>query len=309
MQNTANKTIQKVPEVLHIEQLTKRYGRIHAVDHLDLTVKTGEVYGLLGPNGSGKTTTLGMVLDIVKPNSGSFRWFDEIPTHNSRKRIGATLEHPIFYPYLTAVGNLRVIARIKEKPFDDMERVLKLVDLYDRKDDKFKTYSLGMKQRLALAAALLGNPEVLILDEPTNGLDPQGIAEIRNLVIRVANEGVTIILASHLLDEVQKMCSHVAVLRQGKKLFSGSADEVFNIADTVELSASNLEILAIALNDFDGITQTTKEGKLLVVKTKDDITPADINEYLIEKGIVLSHLSLRKKTLEQQFLELLQEAQ
>ena len=295
-------------EILHIDQLTKVYGRIRAVDKLDLTVNAGEVYGILGPNGSGKTTTLGMVLDIVKPKSGTYRWFGEEPSHNSRKRLGATLEHPIFYPYLSAVNNLKIIARIKEKPFNDLDEVLKLVDLYHRRDDKFKTYSLGMKQRLALASALIGKPEVLILDEPTNGLDPQGIAEIRNLVIRVANEGVTIILASHLLDEVQKICSHVAVLRQGKKLFSGNVDDVFNIADTIELSAQNLEMLAIALSDYKGILDTKKEGRILVVKAQEGITPADINEFLIEKGIVLSHLSLRKKTLEQQFLELLQEA-
>ncbi|MFP4469657.1 MAG: ABC transporter ATP-binding protein [Bacteroidales bacterium] len=295
-------------EILHIDQLTKVYGRIRAVDKLDLTVNAGEVYGILGPNGSGKTTTLGMVLDIIKPKSGTYRWFGQEPSHNSRKRLGATLEHPIFYPYLSAVNNLKIIARIKEKPFDDLDEVLKMVDLYDRRDDKFKTYSLGMKQRLAIASALIGKPEVLILDEPTNGLDPQGIAEIRNLVIRVANEGVTIILASHLLDEVQKMCSHVAVLRQGKKLFSGHVDDVFNIADTIELSAQNLEILAIALSDYEGILDTKREGRILVVKAQEGITPADINEFLIEKGIVLSHLSLRKKTLEQQFLELLQEA-
>ena len=294
--------------ILNIESLTKTYGRIRAVDHLDLEVDKGSVYGLLGPNGSGKTTTLGILLDIVKPNEGSFRWFGDAPSAKSRKRIGASLEHPIFYPYLSAEQNLKIIARIKEKPFHDLDEVLKLVDLYKRKDDKFKTYSLGMKQRLAIASALIGNPEVLILDEPTNGLDPQGIAEIRNIVIRIANEGMTIILASHLLDEVQKMCTHVAVLRQGKKLFSGSVGEVLSVSDTVELASANLEILSIAVKDFAGISNLRKEGELIVAHVDEGVSTTDINEFLVAKGIVLSHLSLRKQTLEQQFLELLQEA-
>ncbi|OQX73045.1 MAG: ABC transporter ATP-binding protein [Bacteroidetes bacterium 4484_276] len=294
--------------ILNINSLTKTYGRITAVNNLDLDINQGDVYGLLGPNGSGKTTTFGILLDIVKPDSGSFSWFGEAPSHNSRKRIGATLEHPIFYPYLSAVKNLRIVARIKEKPFDDFDDILKMVDLYERKDYKFRTYSMGMKQRLAIASALIGKPEVLILDEPTNGLDPQGIAEIRNLVIRIANEGVTILVASHLLDEVQKMCNQVAVLKQGKKLFSGPVGEVFSVSDTVEMASENLEILLVAISGFKGISSIRKEGELIVAHVKEGINPGDISEFLVEKGIVLSHLALRKKSLEQQFLELLQEA-
>ncbi len=294
--------------ILSIERLSKKFGHIHAVDNLDLEVEKGSVFGLLGPNGSGKTTTLGIILDIIKPNEGHFRWFGEEPSHQSRKKIGGTLEHPIFYPYLSAVNNLRIIARIKEKPFDELENILKTVELFDRKDDKFRTFSLGMKQRLAIASALIGNPEVLILDEPTNGLDPQGIAEIRNLVIKIANEGITVILASHLLDEVQKMCTHVAVLKKGKKLYSGPVDEVFATTDTLELGANNLEILSIALAGFDGINSLRKEGNLLVAKCANGISATDVNEFLIEKGIVLSHLNLRKKSLEDQFLEILQQS-
>lgn len=292
--------------VLQITNLTKTYGRLKAVDGLNLTVEKGNVFGLLGPNGSGKTTTLGIVLDIVKTPTGSYKWFGEEPGHHSRKRIGATLETPFFYPYLSAVNNLRIVARIKEKPFDKIEEVLKTVDLQHRKDDKFKTYSLGMKQRLAIAAALVGEPEVLILDEPTNGLDPLGIAEIRNLVNRIANLGMTIILASHMLDEVQKMCSHVAVLRTGRILFSGSVAEALNENDIIELSSNNLALLSNELKNFEGIKEIRKEGSLLVIKVINDISPSDVNEFLIEKGIVLSHLSLRKKTLEQQFIEVLQ---
>jgi len=294
--------------ILKIQNLTKNYGRIHAVDNLDLEVNKGNVYGLLGPNGCGKTTTLGILLDIIKADHGNFFWFDEIPTHHTRKRLGATLEHPIFYPYLSAVKNLRIISRIKETSFENIENTLKIVDLYDRKDDKFRTYSLGMKQRLAIASALVANPEVLILDEPTNGLDPQGIAEIRNLVIRIANEGVTIILASHLLDEVQKMCSHVAVLKQGKKLFAGDVNQVLSVSDSIELSANNTEILRIALAGFDGMTSFQREGEMIVIKVNAGISSSDVNDFLIEKGVVLSHLAYRKKTLEQQFLELLQDA-
>lgn len=298
-----------MPTILQIAGLSKHYGRIHAVDGFDLTVNKGEIYGLLGPNGSGKTTTLGVILDIVRPTAGSFRWFDQEPTAQIRRRLGATLEQPVFYPYLSAVNNLKVIARIKDISFGDFERVLRIVDLYHRKDDKFRTYSLGMKQRLAIASVLIGKPEVLILDEPTNGLDPQGIFEIRNLIIRIGSEGMTIILASHLLDEVQKVCSHLAVMHQGKKLYSGSVEEVMSESKTVEIASNNLEILSIALKDFEGITSISLDGKLLICKVEPGITPGDMNEFLIEKGIVLTHLNLRRKSLEEHFFEILQQGQ
>lgn len=293
--------------ILQIAGLSKHYGHIHAVDGLDLTITKGEIFGLLGPNGSGKTTTLGAILDIIKPTAGHFRWFDQEPSAKIRRRLGSTLEQPAFYPYLSAVNNLRVIARLKDTGFDDFERVLKIVDLYPRKDDKFRTYSLGMKQRLAIASVLIGKPEVLILDEPTNGLDPQGIFEIRNLIIRIGNEGMTIILASHLLDEVQKVCSHFAVMQHGKKLFSGSVEQILNDRGIVELSSNNLEILAMALQSYEGINSISKEGTLLLAKVKTDITPGDINEFLIDKGIVLTHLGLRRRSLEQHFFEILQQ--
>ncbi|MEM9328340.1 MAG: ATP-binding cassette domain-containing protein, partial [Bacteroidota bacterium] len=203
---------------LEIEGLSKRFGRIQAVNQLNLTVKPGQVFGILGPNGSGKTTTLGMILDVVAPTAGAYRWFDGKDPVESRRLIGAILETPCFYSYLTAVQNLRIVAHIKKKGKDRIDQVLHQVNLYDRKDDKFKTYSLGMKQRLSIAAALIADPPVLILDEPTNGLDPEGIAEVRSLISSIASEGKTIIMASHLLDEVQKVCSHFCVLRKGVKL-------------------------------------------------------------------------------------------
>jgi len=295
--------------ILTISNLNKKYGKLHAVKDLSLEISKGSVFGILGPNGSGKTTTLGIILDVINADSGSFSWFNEPNSKANRKKIGAILEQPIFYPYLTAEKNLQIFANIKNAPYSDIERVLKIVELYDRKDSKFRTYSYGMKQRLAIAAALLGKPEVLIFDEPTNGLDPRGIAEIRELIIKIAQEGITILLASHLLDEVQKVCSHVAVLREGKVLFSGSVSEVLNIADTIEISSNNNELLALALKKNDQVIDIKTEHDILIVKLKDGVTAFDLNNYLIGKGIVVSHLAKRKKSLENQFLELLTEAE
>lgn len=294
-------------EILSISGLTKTYGRIRAVRDLNLTLEKGNVYGILGPNGSGKTTTLAMLLDIIKPNAGSFNWFGQAPSHKARQRIGATLENPFFYPYLSARNNLKVIAAIKNKPYDGIDDILKTVGLFTRRSDKFRTYSLGMKQRLAIASALIGDPEVLIFDEPTNGLDPQGIAEIRELIIRIAREGQTVILASHLLDEVQKTCSHVIVLRRGEKLYSGSIDDLSSPSDTIELSSENIDILFHAIQETGMAKDIVKEGNMLLIKTTAQVSPATINQMLIEKGIILSHLNLRSSTLEKEVLKLLME--
>jgi ABC-2 type transport system ATP-binding protein len=294
-------------EILSIKGLTKRYGSIAAVDGLDLTIEKGNVYGILGPNGSGKTTTLAILLDIVKPGKGSFRWFGKEPSHTSRQRIGATLEHPIFYPYLSALGNLKVIASIKGKSYKDLNEKLKLVGLYERRHSKFKTYSLGMKQRLAIASALIGDPEVLIFDEPTNGLDPQGIAEIRNLIIQIAQREHTVILASHLLDEVQKTCSHVAVLRKGKKLFSGNIAELSKDSDIIEIASENTDALAAVLQEIEEVEDIKMDGSIFLVKTSENFTTARLNEILFSKGVVLSHLNPRKTNLEKEVLKLLME--
>lgn len=294
-------------EVLSISGLSKKYGRLRAVNNLDLSIKQGEVYGILGPNGSGKTTTLAIIMDIIKANHGTFHWFGEKSSHKTRQRIGATLENPYFYPYLSALNNLKIIASIKNKPYKGLKEILKLVGLYERRRDKFKNFSMGMKQRLAIGSALIGDPEVLIFDEPTNGLDPQGIAEIRDLIIRIANEGQTVLLASHLLDEVQKTCSHVAVLRKGEKLFSGNIDELSKESETIELSSLNPEVLSIALNEVKDIGEINQEGDLMLVKATEQLSPADINQILIEKGIILSHLNLRKRSLEKEVLKLLME--
>ena len=291
--------------VLTIQDLSKRYGRIRAVNQLSVEVQKGQVFGILGPNGSGKTTTLSTILGLIRQDSGTFQWFGNDMAKESRKRIGSVIESPNFYPYLTARQNLRIIADIKDKPPDDISRVLKLVDLYDRRNDRFKTYSFGMKQRLAVASALLGNPEVLILDEPTNGLDPQGIAQIRELILMIAKEGITIILASHLLDEVQKTCTHVAVLAKGKKLFDGNVSEVLSVSDSFEIAGKDLTELERLTKDHPKFLDLTRNNERIIVHLKDQVKPDELNRYFTEKGFFLSHLAEKKRTLEQHFLELL----
>ena len=293
--------------VLAIKGLSKRYGRIQAVRQLEVEIRKGEVFGILGPNGSGKSTTLGMVLDLVRPDSGSFEWFGQKPSKESRKRIGAVIETPNFYPYLTAEQNLKIVADIKGYGHDDIHNVLTEVSLFERRNSKFKTFSFGMKQRMAVASALLGNPEVLILDEPTNGLDPQGIAQMRGIITQVASKGITIILASHLLDEVQKICTHVAVLSKGNKLFSGQVNSVLAVSDCIELSAKDAAALKEALRTHPKFRSLNDTNGHLLAYFSDYVSPEEINRYLTEKGVTLSHLAERKRTLEQHFLKLLQE--
>ena len=293
--------------VLSIHQLTKNFGKLCAVNKLDLEVQRGQVFGMLGPNGSGKTTTLGMLMGVTNPTSGNFSWFEQAPTHQLRKKIGAVLEHPIFYPYLSGQKNLELMALIKEAPVANIPKVLELVELASRKDDKYKTYSLGMKQRLAIASALLNDPIVLILDEPTNGLDPMGIAEIREIIKRIANDGKTIILASHLLDEVQKVCSHFAILRKGNLVHYGPVDDVGKGEETVEVVAFH-DDLALILQTFEGAMTVKKDNSHFVVKMKEGFHSQEINRYLFDKGIVVTHLVTQKKSLEKQFLEILAEA-
>jgi ABC-type multidrug transport system ATPase subunit len=272
-----------------------------------MEVKTGQVFGMLGPNGSGKTTTLGMLMGVTNPTSGKFFWFDEEPTPQLRKKIGAVLEHPIFYPYLSGLRNLELNATIKQCPQENIPRVLELVELSDRKDDKYKTYSLGMKQRLAIASALLNDPTVLILDEPTNGLDPMGIAEIREIIRKIAANGKTIILASHLLDEVQKVCTHFAVLKKGDLVHTGPVDEVGSGEEIVEVNA-DVENLNELLLTFTGIASVNRENGYYQVSLRDGFHSKDLNGFLFEKGVIASHIVTRKKSLEKQFLEILSEA-
>lgn len=292
--------------VLSTQQLSKHYGRLKAVNKLDLTVPKGSVFGILGPNGSGKTTTLGMLLDVIQPTGGSYNWFGKPGSKDQRKKIGAILETPIFYPYLSAVKNLEIVALIKEVAKERIPEVLKQVGLSERQHDKYKTYSLGMKQRLSIASALLCDPDVMILDEPTNGLDPQGIADIRALIIDIARQGKTIVLASHLLDEVQKVCTDFAVLNKGSLVYTGKVEDVAKGESKVVVKANgDLEEI---LNTSPLVVNThpTSNGKYEVT-LEEGKTATDLNKYLFDSNLVVSHLETQTKSLEKQFLEILNE--
>ncbi|MBT8315795.1 MAG: ATP-binding cassette domain-containing protein, partial [Maribacter sp.] len=263
------------------------------------------VYGILGPNGSGKSTTLGVVLNVVNLTNGDFSWFDgNTSTHEALKKVGAIIERPNFYPYMTAVQNLKLVCKIKEVSEAKIEEKLELVGLLERKNSKFRTYSLGMKQRLAIASALLNDPEILILDEPTNGLDPQGIHQIREIIKKVASQGTTILLASHLLDEVEKVCTHVVILRKGQKLYSGRVDDMMASHGFFELrSGDNGKLLAFLKNN-DSFGKIKDENGLITAFLKEEMNSEVLNKTLMDQGIVLSHLVQRKESLEEQFLTL-----
>lgn len=294
--------------ILEINNLYKNYGRIKAVHDLSLKVEAGSVFGLLGPNGSGKTTTLGIVLDVVRKTRGEYSWFGQPPGSESRKKIGAILEGPAFYPYLSAKENLRVAARIKDAPYHMIDKVLETVNLADRKNDKFQTFSLGMKQRLAIGAALLSDPHVLVLDEPTNGLDPQGIANVRELIQKISGEGRTIILASHLLDEVQKVCTHFAVLNKGKNVYTGGVEEALSNKEMVEITAPDMDRLVQLVNRYEYITDFKIRNHKVIVHLNHQKTAHDLNTFLVDNGVVVSHLVTEKKNLEEQFLEILSQS-
>lgn len=293
--------------ILSIQNLTKRYGGITAVKNLSFDLEEGNVYGILGPNGSGKSTTLGIVLNVVNKTSGSFQWFNgSMTTHQALKKIGAIIEHPNFYPNMTAYQNLKLVCRIKNSNPEGIDEKLKIVGLFDRKASKFKTFSLGMKQRLAIASALLNDPKILILDEPTNGLDPQGIHQIRAIIHKIAATGTTILLASHLLDEVEKICSHVIVIRKGQKLYDGPVDAISSDHGYFELKTAQKEQLfsyAKTQSDFGKITLDKASGLIRVI-LENPVDAAEMNKQLFAQGIVLSHLCKRQESLEERFLEL-----
>lgn len=294
--------------ILSLKNLTKNYGALTAVDDLSFTIKKGNVYGILGPNGSGKSTTLGMVLNVVNKTSGEFTWFNgDIDTHNALKKVGAIIEHPNFYPYMTAAQNLALVCKIKDVPKNKIEEKLEIVGLLDRKDSKFRTFSLGMKQRLAIASALLNDPEILILDEPTNGLDPQGIHQIREIIRKIAAGGTTILLASHLLDEVEKVCSHVVIIRKGKKLYSGPVDAISASHGFFELQAGDMDLLQQLLTQHPKIDKISLKENIFTAILKDPMEAEAINKYMFENGLSLSYLVKRKASLEEQFLQLTNE--
>ena len=291
--------------ILSINNLTKKFGYLTAVKDLSFTINKGNVYGILGPNGSGKSTTLGIVLNVVNSTSGNFKWFNgTVSTHDALKKVGAIIERPNFYPYMTAAQNLKLVCRIKGVDHSKIDEKLEVVNLLDRKDHKFSTYSLGMKQRLAIASALLNDPEILILDEPTNGLDPQGIHQIRQIIKDIAAEGTTILLASHLLDEVEKVCSHVVVLRKGEKLYSGRVEEMISSHGFFELKCENQNELLNYLKSNPDFGNIKVENQVVTAFLNEPMDAVTFNKLMFEKGIILSHLVKRKESLEEQFLQL-----
>lgn len=291
--------------ILTVSNLTKKFGYLTAVKDLSFSIEKGNVYGILGPNGSGKSTTLGIVLNVVNPTSGSFSWFDgNTTTHDALKKVGAIIERPNFYPYMSALKNLKLVCKIKGVSEDKIEDTLQLVGLWERRNSKFKTYSLGMKQRLAIASALLNDPEILILDEPTNGLDPQGIHQIRQIIKKIASQGTTILLASHLLDEVEKVCTHVVILRKGEKIYAGRVDNMLASHGYVELKSNESEALVKLLEEDPRFGKIVEENGLITAVLNEKMDPGILNEFLFKNGIILTHLVMRKESLEEQFLTL-----
>ena len=292
--------------ILTIKNLNKIYNKyVHAVKNISFEIHKGNVYGILGPNGSGKSTTLGIVLNVVNKTSGEYSWFNgTMQTHDALKKVGAIIERPNFYPYMTAKENLELVCKIKNINYSKVQEKLNLVGLLERQDSKFNTFSLGMKQRLAIASALLNDPEILILDEPTNGLDPQGIHQIRDIIKLIASQGTTILLASHLLDEVEKVCTHVIVLQKGTMLYTGTVDGMSANEGFFELQAENNELLKAVLSTHPAIDKIVPEDNKTLVHLKSPLEAAELNQFLFDKKIVLSHLVKRKNSLEEQFLEL-----
>jgi ABC-2 type transport system ATP-binding protein len=290
--------------VLTVKNLTKNYGQLVALESLNLSVEAGQVFGLLGPNGSGKTTLLGILLDVLHPSSGTFMWFDGTEGEHVRRRIGAFLETPNFYPYLNADQNLSLVASIKRVSNPPLDSLLELVQLKDRRRSAFRTYSLGMKQRLALAACLVGDPDVLILDEPTNGLDPEGMVEVRHIIQKIAAQGKTIILASHILDEVEKICSHVAIIKKGKLLAAGAIGSILSDKPTVEVGATDNEKLYQFLGSTSLVKKVTRADNRLILELEPGRSPEELNRLAFEHGIVLDHLVLKRQSLEVEFLEI-----
>lgn len=291
--------------ILTINNLDKKYGRIHAVKSASFEIKKGNVYGILGPNGSGKSTTLGIILNVVNKTSGSYSWFNgTMETHDALKKVGAIIERPNFYPYMTAYENLALVCKIKGISYSKVDEKLELVGLLERKDSKFRTFSLGMKQRLAIASALLNDPEILILDEPTNGLDPQGIRQIRDIIKYIASLGTTILLASHLLDEVEKVCTHVVVLQKGEILYTGTVNGMISNEGFFELLADDNDGLQDTLSQLSAVDKIEEGDGRLLVYLKEPLEATELNRYLVSKNIYLSHLVKRKYSLEEQFLQL-----
>jgi ABC-type multidrug transport system ATPase subunit len=292
--------------ILSVAGLSKHYGELRAVDAVTFEVQSGQVFGFLGPNGSGKTTTIGMIFGIVTPTAGHLHLFgsdDPRALAKSRRRVGGTLEQPNLYPYLTGRQNLHLVAAIKGLGDSHVAPALEAVDLLAAADRRIKGYSLGMKQRLALAAAMLGDPELLIFDEPTNGLDPEGMQEIRELILKLSRSGRTIVLCTHLLAEVERVCTHVAILKQGRLLRSGAVSELTTGAAVYRLRADNGHALWEAVRSYPQARQMRREHEAVYTELADS-DPASLCKHLAGLGIYLAELSSQRSTLEETFLRL-----
>ncbi len=290
--------------ILQINNLSKSYGSVKALSNLSIEVSQGQVFGILGPNGSGKTTTLSILTGILQQDAGDFYWFGEKSNASVRRRIGSLIETPSFYPYLSLENNLKLIAQVKESGFKDIPEVLTLVKLYERRKSRFSTLSLGMKQRLGIASAMLGNPQVLVLDEPTNGLDPEGIAEVREIILQQSDAGKTIIMASHILSEVEKVCSDVAILKSGQLLAQGSVKSLLKGESLLEVKAKDLILLKGILENCPFVNSVQPENSSLKVSLKEGSSSSDLNKFVFENGLILTEIIVYQKTLESQFLEL-----
>jgi ABC-type multidrug transport system ATPase subunit len=293
--------------VIETRDLSKRYGeRIVAVDRLALRVRRGEVYGFLGPNGAGKTTTLRMLLGLVRPTSGSALVLGASPgSPEGLAHIGALIETPTFYPFLSGWDNLRVLARHAGVTETRIEAALEEVQLTARADDRFRTYSLGMKQRLGIAAALLKNPELLILDEPTNGMDPAGMAEMRTFIRSLGRGRRTVLLSSHLMTEVEQICDRVGVISRGTLVGEGTVEELRG-RESLWLRAEPLEQAERLLKTLQAVEQVARiDGGLRIAA--DPAAASAINRALVEAGIAVSELRPDRASLEKVFLELTQE--
>ena len=292
--------------VIQTTALTKAYGAIRAVDDLALNVRRGEVYGFLGPNGAGKTTTLRMLLGLIQPTSGEVRVLGAAPgTPHSLAQVGAMIETPAFYPFLSGEDNLRMLARYAGVPGHRIGAALEQVDLLGRAGDAFRTYSLGMKQRLGVAAALMKNPALLILDEPTNGLDPAGMAEMRTLIRDLGQGERTVLLSSHLMSEVEQISDRVGIISHGRLVAEGTVNDLRG-ADRLLIHADPVEAARVLLVELAGEAHLSRDGEMLAITDLDDLAldPAYVNLRLVTAGIAVHELRLERASLESVFLAL-----
>ncbi|MBT2291849.1 ABC transporter ATP-binding protein [Paenibacillus albidus] len=296
--------------VLKVENLQKSFGKKKIIDNISFTVEKGDVFGFLGPNGSGKTTTIRMMLGLLKPDHGDVQIINQSVQSNfygAVSKVGALVEGPAFYEYMTAIENLEAFAAYSGNSDKQLpERLLKVVGLENRGNDKVKDYSLGMKQRLGIAQALLNEPELLILDEPTNGLDPQGIKEIREMIIDLSRQGMTIFLSSHILSEVEQICNKVTIINKGKNMISGFTKELVGISKSYDIEAVEQMSLLSTLEKINGVT-VQEAGEIVKVRLADELPPEQLLYLLIKHEVKVIRYTPVKSSLEEYFFDVVGE--